>query len=175
MSKCEVYSSFVYSNFWQQETRLLDVLCPCHGGFQPPHYTSVLLQGLLSKIKLTTNTNRFLHLLSARKSLYMSDGLKLFILFKICIAIDSWVSQARPFRTFNPIESPLTSTTLCKPFIFFVPDSYWTSHDLSFFSNSLSFRPFIIHPNNYALVCTQTLQIQLTSLALPCPFFCASP
>ncbi len=52
------------------------------------------------------------------------DGLKLFILFKICIAITilEWSPKLRPFRN-NPIESLCITNNLMQAFIL-LRDSY---------------------------------------------------
>ncbi len=90
------------------------------------------LAGLLSKVsrhkthyKYKSSISWFLHILLSACVVIMSDGLKLFILFKnLHCDNDSWtIPKLRPFRNFSTNISPLHyfHATLCKPLtIFFV-------------------------------------------------------
>ncbi len=103
----------------------------------------------------------------------MSDGLKLFILFKICIAITilEFIPKTKTFRNFSTLsESPLHYfNNLSKPLfslfqiaIDFSPVFHFQT--LIF----ISFRPFIIR--TFCLASNASDSFTSPSLIFPCPF-----
>ncbi len=126
--------------FRQQETPCLTYSVRVHPrGFlslsASTNVLSVLLQGLLSKVFLGIKTHYkyksslmiFLHIfVVGMQIVIMSDGCKLFILFKICIAITiPWIypktkTFLRNFSTLSKALCALLQQPLCKPLFSFV-------------------------------------------------------